>query len=371
MTQTKNKRKRIAIFISSMLGGGAQRGILKVARGIADRGHAVDLVLAKAIGPYLSEVPAHVNIVDLKAFSVSTSIPALVRYMRQQQPDAMISALNYVNVTAIIARRLARGRFPLIVNEQNTASISMHKFLRRRGRLFVPLLVKRFYPWADAMVGVSKGVSADLAGYLGLPTNAVHVIHNPIITPEMQEKAHATLDHPWFAPDQPPVVLGVGRLQQQKDFPNLLRAFAEVRSRRTARLLILGEGPDRAMLEKQVAELGIGADVGLPGFDINPYAYMARAGAFVLSSRWEGLPSVLIEALYCGAPLVSTDCPSGPQEILEGGAYGRLVPVSDSHALANGIEAALAGQVARPPAHSWRPYQIDTVVDDYLQLLAW
>ena len=369
MAQQTNSNKRIAIYISSMQGGGAQRATLKTARGIAERGYQVDLVLAHASGPYLAEVPPSINIVDLKAATVATSLPALVRYLRRERPIAMLSALNYVNVVAILARRLAGVPVRLVISERNTASISTKKFLRARGRLLVPMLMKRFYPWADAIVAVSKGVGADLSQFLGLPDARIQVIYNPIITPELQAKAKAPVAHPWFAPGQPPVVLAVGRLQRQKDFPTLIRAFAKVREARASRLLIFGEGPDHAALETQKNELGLGADVGLPGFETNPYAYMTNAGAFVLSSQWEGLPGVLIEALYCGAPLVSTDCPSGPREILADGAYGRLVPIGDVDKMAGAIDAALTGAIARPPAHSWRPFEINQVVDDYLALL--
>lgn len=369
MGQQTKTNQRIAIYISSMQGGGAQRATLKTACGIAERGYQVDLVLAHATGPYLAEVPPSINIVDLKAATVATSLPALVRYLRKERPVAMLSALNYVNVVAILARRLAGVPVRLVISERNTASISTKKFLRARGRLLVPFLMKRFYPWADAIVAVSKGVGDDLAHFLHLPSERIRVIYNPIITPELEAKAKAAVTHPWFAPGQPPVVLAVGRLQRQKDFPTLLRAFASVREKRASRLLIFGEGPDHGELEKQKNELGLANDVCLPGFETNPYAYMANAAAFVLSSQWEGLPGVLIEALYCGAPLVSTDCPSGPREILADGAYGRLVPIGDVDQMAGAIEAALAGAIARPPAHSWRPFAINQVVDEYLALL--
>ena len=177
------------------------------------------------------------------------------------------------------------------------------------------------------------------------------------------------IGHAWFEPGEPPVFLAVGRLAPQKDFPTLIRAFAQVRARHEARLLILGGGPERAHLQSLVGELGLDGDVGLPGWVTNPYPYMVRSAAFVLSSRWEGLPSVLIEALYCGVPVIATDCPSGPVEILEGGKHGMLVPVGDVDALARGMEAAIDGRIPRPTEASWRPYDQDAVVDRYLGVL--
>ena len=197
----------------------------------------------------------------------------------------------------------------------------------------------------------------------------IEVVHNPIVTTELRELVAEPLGHPWFGPGQVPVVLGVGRLAPQKDFGTLIRAFARVIVRRPCRLMILGDGPERASLEAIVAERGLTGSVDLPGWISNPYPYMAHAGVFVLSSRWEGLPSVLIEALFCEVPVVATDCLSGPREILEGGRYGALVPVGDEEALAAAIETALAGELSPPPAESWEPYEQETVVRRYLEVL--
>jgi glycosyltransferase involved in cell wall biosynthesis len=194
------------------------------------------------------------------------------------------------------------------------------------------------------------------------------VIFNPIITDDLAERARDDVGHPWLE-DGVPVFVAAGRLRPQKDFPLLLRAFAKVRAERPVRLIILGEGPDRPGLEQLVAELGIGADVDLPGAVTNPYAYMSRAVAFVLSSRWEGLPTVLVEALGCGAQVIATDCPSGPDEILAGGRYGTLIPVGDLGALVAAMRRVLDGETVRPPDESWRPYRLDAVVEDFLELL--
>ncbi|MCZ6872143.1 MAG: glycosyltransferase, partial [bacterium] len=187
--------------------------------------------------------------------------------------------------------------------------------------------------------------------------------------PETRKKVQAPLVHPWFEPGCPPVLLAVGRLAKQKDFGTLLRAFARLRRSQPARLLILGEGPERPALETLVRELGLEQDVRLPGFVDNPYAYMARASAFVLSSLWEGLPTVLVEALFCGAPVVATDCPSGPREILRGGELGGLVPMRDPVALADSMQMALAGKIPRPTRESWQSYTVETVVDRYIAIL--
>ena len=363
-----NGKVRVAIFTSNMDGGGAERAMAKLAGGIAERGYDVDLVLSRAEGHYLAEVPDTVRIVDLDASRVLASIPGLIRYLRRERPVAMLTSMNYVNVVGIWAKTLARVDTRLVVNEQNALSLEAAHSPRRRHRL-MPRLIGRFYPWADRIVSVARGTADDLARTTGLPRGRIEVVHNPIVTPELKELAAAPVDHPWFRPGEPPVVLSVGRLSRQKDFGTLLRAFARVRDRRPARLVILGEGPERGSLESLISELGLLEVATLPGWVANPYPWMANAGAYVLSSRWEGLPSVLIEALYCGVPIVATDCLSGPREILDDGAHGLLVKVGDVDALARGIESALDGEVPRPAPTSWRPYEQEFVVGRYLDVL--
>ncbi|MCC6454641.1 MAG: glycosyltransferase [Caldilineaceae bacterium] len=363
-----NKKTKVAIFLPSLSGGGAERSMLNLAHGIAGCGYPVDLVLAQATGPYLSHVDAAVRIVDLKASRILACLPALVRYLRREEPAALISALNYANIVALWARSLAGIPSQVLVNEQNTLSRSAHNSARRRQRI-VPLLVKHFYPWADHVIGNSQGVADDLSQVTGIPRERIQMLYNPVITPEVREKARAALTHPWFRPNQPPVLLAVGRLTKQKDFPTLIQAFAQVRQSRPARLLILGEGPDRPELEALVNQLDLREDVAMPGFVENPYAYMSHASLYVLSSQWEGLPTVLIEALYCGSPIIATDCPSGPREILVDGQHGVLVPMGDVNALAQAIQAGLAGETPQPTAESWHPYSLEAVVDQYLSLL--
>jgi glycosyltransferase involved in cell wall biosynthesis len=368
MSVRRADAERLAIFTANMDGGGAERVMLKLAGGIADQGYAVDLVLSRAVGHYLDEVHRSVRLVDLKASRVLASLPGLVRYLRRERPTALLTSLNFVNIVGIWARWAAGVHTRLVVVEHNQLSQEVSHSPRRRHRL-VPRLAKRFYPWADAVVAVSRGAANDLARTVGLAPDCIEVVHNPIVTPELRAMATVPLDHAWFQPGQPPVVLAVGRFTAQKDFATLIRAVAHVRRESPVRLLILGDGPERRALEGVVAEQGLDGAVDLAGWVPNPYPYMIRADAFVLSSRWEGLPSVLIEALYCGVPVIATDCPSGPMEILDGGKHGMLVPVGDVDALARAIGSALAGEVPRPDRASWLPYELNTVVERYLGVL--
>jgi len=367
-------QKRLSIFLPALYGGGAERTMLNLAQGIASRGHLVDLVLAQAEGPYLAEVPESVRLVDLgKGSNVNrnrtlTRLPSLIRYLRDERPDAMLSALSRANLVAICASRIAGKPRRVVVNQQNTVSKDAPNFPDHLGRS-APRLAKYIYRWADYVVGVSQGVVDDLVQSVGVPQHLVKVIFNPGITPELRRKAQAPLDHPWFQPGEPPVIIAVGRLSMQKDFPNLIKAFAQLHQTRQVRLLILGEGAQRKTLEELAAQLGVEQDVALPGFVENPYPYMVNASVFVLSSLWEGLPTVLVEALFCGQPIVATDCPSGPREILRNGEFGRLVLVGEPEALAEAIGDALDGKISPPPIESWQPYDLETVVDQYVDIL--
>jgi len=360
-------KEQIALFLPSLRGGGAERVMVNLARGLSERGLVVDLVLAKAEGPYLSQVPPGVRVVDLGAPRVLASLPGLVRYLRQERPKALLSALDHANVVALWARKLAGVPARVVVSVHNTLSRSTTNARNLRDRL-IPRWIRAFYPWAHAVVAVSQGVAEDLVRITGLPKEKVRAIYNPVVTPELFAKAEEPLEHPWFVSGEPPVVLGVGRLTLQKDFTTLIRAFALVRKECPARLMILGEGEDRTKLEALVRELGLVEDVALPGFVENPYKYMKRARVFVLSSKWEGFGNVLVEAMALGTPVVSTDCPSGPSEILEGGKWGRLVSVGDVEALARAIVAGLDEERGRATERA-RFFGLKEIVENYAEVL--
>jgi glycosyltransferase involved in cell wall biosynthesis len=360
-------RGSIAFFLPSVRGGGAQRVIVNLIQGMTDRGLPVDLVLTAADGVFLSQLPPSVRLVDLRARRLIRSLAPLTGYLRRERPRALVSSMSHANLIALWAAKLARQATPVIVTVHNTMSQSSQRDGRAGG--LEPRLLRLFYPWASSVVAVSGGAADDLARTSGLSRDRVQVVYNPVITPEMLALARETPDHPWYAHGQPPVILGVGRLTRQKDFATLVRAFALARQQRPARLIILGEGEDRAALEALIRELGVADDVALPGFRDNAMAYMAGSALFVLSSAWEGLPTVLIEALAAGARVVSTDCPSGPREILQGGRLGALVPVGDAAALAAAMGEALARPAAPPPADALAPFTRDAAVDRYLHLI--
>lgn len=360
--------KRIALFLPSLRGGGAERIMVTLANAFAERGFKTDLVLAKAEGPYLNDVSENVRVVDLGASRVVTSLPALVRYLRRERPDVMLSALYHANVIALLAKRLACVKTRLVVSEHSSPTPALaHATTWRDGRM--AHFMRWTYPWADSVIAVSNGVADDLAVTIGLSRDRIDVVYNPVDSSAVRQLAEQPFHHPWFATDEPLVVLGVGRLTAAKDFATLIRAFAQLRAHRQARLVILGEGELRAELEQLVVELDLLPDVLLPGFVDNPYVWMRHSALFVLSSAWEGLPTVLIEAMACGTPVVSTDCPSGPAEILEKGKWGRLVPVGDIGALSNAIATTLVE--VEHPAVTFRvaDFGVNRAVEGYLQII--
>ncbi len=359
---------RLALYLPSLRGGGAERVMVALANGFAERGYSVDLVLVSAEGPYLKEVAANVRIVDLKARRVLASLPALVRYLRREQPASLLAAMGHANVTAVMARHLAHVSTRVVVSERTNFSISRAHAVSLRQRM-IGYFMRWAYPRADGVVTVSSGVADDLVKSIGLSRESISVVYNPVITNALLTQSQFEPSHPWFRVGELPVVLGVGRLTAAKDFPTLLHAFARLRDTRQIRLVILGEGEARSQLEALIAELGLQNDVSLPGFVENPIAYMRRSAVFVLSSAWEGLPNVLIQAMACGSPVVSTDCPSGPNEILENGRWGRLVPVGDVVALADAMAAVLDERTHPAVASRASEFSVDRAVDAYLRVM--
>jgi len=365
-------QKRLAIYLPTLIGGGAERVMLNLAIGFVNRGYQVDFVLAQCEGAFVSQLPDSLNLVELNPIHVKKgrtimSLASLIRYIRRERPAALLSGLH-ANIVAIWARRLAGVPTRLIISE-HSATLFKYEILSSWFSKLFSWLMRWNYPLADEIVAVSEGLADDLSNYAGIPRNRISVIPNPIITPEVIAKASENLDHPWFKPGKPPVILAVGRLVPQKDYRMLINAFARVRRSVPVHLLILGEGPERGELVSIVNKLGLQEDISLPGFIDNPYPFMVHSSVFVLSSRYEGLPTVLVEALFCGVPIVATDCPSGPREILRGGTFGKLVPVGDEEYFAEAILTTLKGNGTKPPRESWKQFELDNVVDQYLKVI--
>jgi glycosyltransferase involved in cell wall biosynthesis len=393
------RAKRIAFFLGSLPGGGAERIVLDLARAMTYRGQQVDLVLSRLRGELVSTIPSSVRTIELgssgriefmrtlfrlpsetwrtliplmvrKPLKKIRSLPYLERYLLIERPDILMASTNIPNILAVWASHLARSQTSIILKQDNSV-VQAARNTTDSLQLKLPNLVRRWYGSSHAIVAVSKGVAQELYQLTSVPYQRVHVIYNPIDFDRISALAGMKLDHPWFQPGQPPVLLAAGRLHEQKDYPTLLRAFKLIRAHRTVRLAILGEGRERARLEEMIRDLEIGEDVGLLGFQANPFAYMAKSAVFVLSSAWEGLANVLIEALASGCRVVSTDCRHGPAEILDNGRYGKLVPVGSPEALAGAIGTALE-QSPEPEKAKKRAsaFGIKGISKKYLQLFS-
>ena len=356
--------KSIGIYLTSMTIGGAERVALDLSIGLSDQGYDVDLVLVDASGDLLDEVPDNVSIVDLEAKRVATSLLPLRRYLISREPDVLYSMMTEPNLIAIAAHQLASTNTRLVISEHNMLSHSLDSLKDR----LITLGAWASYPLADHAVAVSEGVRSDLLVQTRLEADSVSVIYNPVRVESIREKGSEPVNHEWFADDSIDVVLSGGRHEPQKGFDTLLNAFARLEWDHV-RLVLFGEGPETEALQSQVRKLGIDDRVSFPGFVDNPYSYMSAADVFVLSSMHEGFGLVLIEAMACGCPVVSTDCESGPAEILEEGKYGPLVSVGDESALVEAI-----GETLNDPIDSEIVYRratdfsIDVAVEQYYSL---
>ena len=341
--------KRLAFFVDSLAGGGAERVMLNLANEYVKHGYDVDLLLARKQGDYLNDVDSDIRVIDLAVTRFWTYFFPLVRYFKSEKPDVMLSATTILNLLAIMTKGLSRSSAHLVVSEH----IDIMSFAKK-GALQRPKLVKRLiallYPKADQIVAVSNGAAQSLSEFSGVPLAKIKAVYNGVIDQRKLELAKEELSHPWFGASQAdtPVIVAVGRLQAQKDYPMMLRSFALLLEHRQARLVILGEGELRKDLEYLASELNISEYVSLHGFESNPFKFFANANVFALSSQYEGLPTVLIEALACGCPVVSTNCPSGPEEILEKGEFGSLVNVGDERGFADALLSVLILQDESP-----------------------
>ena len=332
---------RLAVFLPSLTGGGAERAGINLVRGIRDLGRQVDLILATSAGEYGGELTrCGIDPVDLATPRTLAAVTGLARYLARRRPACVFSFLDYGNVVALLAQKLAGSMTPIVPGIRNTLSRELELDPSLKSRAIIGL-ARRLYPRAAAIVANSDGVAKDAEALLGLAAGGVTVIANPALTPDLKARMAEPLDHPWFAAEAPPVVLACGRLTAQKDFATLIEAFVWVRRQADARLVILGDGEERAALQEQVDSLGLVDDVDLPRFDPNPFRYMARARVFALSSLFEGSPNVVIQALACGCAVVATDSCSGTAELLTDVPGSRLVPVGDAQSMAEALLSIL------------------------------
>lgn len=365
MNQTDGQH--CALFLPSLTIGGAERMMLNIATGLSQRGHNVDLVLVEATGDFLKQIPNEIDIVDLSAGRVLTSFPGLVKYLRQSNPDVLLSTITPTNVIAVWATLVPGIDIKHVVRVARPESEAAKIQDNTKKEQLTAALARRSYAYADEIIAISEGVATDLRSNTFL--EHIHVIYNPVVTEQLKQQSAEPVSHPWFSEDIP-VVLGVGRLVDQKDFGTLIRAFASLRDQRNAKLVIYGDGEERSELELLVNELGIKEDVDLPGFTDNPYKYMANADIFVNSAKHEGFGNVIIEAMAAGTSIVATDCPGAPAELLGNGKFGRLVPVRNPEEMAKSIDELLEDPTDPALLHDRAEgFSLETAIDKYNAVL--
>ncbi len=383
MENIKDMKLRIGILLYGLTWGGASRRVLTLARGFTKKGHNVKIIIAER-GHYLDNDTNGLEIVELrhgllryflknasKKRKLDFSRYPLAGYLEKKEIDILLSGGNNAHLAAISAKLLSKTDIPLILRFSNPleASLSKRQKLSRRIRYIKSC---RYYPRADGFIAVSKAIAADISKAAGIHLEEIKVIYNPMFTPELVKRSQEQIEHPWLTArgrNKVPVIMGAGRLVFQKNFDLLLNAFARALNNRELRLIILGEGKQRKHLEDLAAKLGLKDRVDFPGFVPNPVAYMARADLFCLSSRWEGLPGVLIESLAAGCPVISTDCPGGSAEILDHGKFGLLTPADDERSMTQAILKALdTNWDSSALKERARFFSADKAIDGYLQV---
>jgi glycosyltransferase involved in cell wall biosynthesis len=348
--------------------GGADRVTLTLLRTLDRRSFRPALILMRSEGALLAELPDDVPVHDLGSASLWTAWWPLARTLRRLGPDTVFSTSSGANLIAVIGARLCGRETRLVLSERNV----LYRDQGRIKRWLLARLKRWLYPRADCVTAVSRGVAEDLTRRLDLPPSRIRVVYNPVVTPEIPSLAAAASPHAWLA-EQVPVVLGVGRLVRAKGFDLLLDAFADLQ--RPARLILLGEGPLRGVLGRQARDLGVEDRVWFAPYDPNPFRYMARCTVFALSSRHEGLPGALIQAMACGAAVVASDCAAGPSEIVEDGVSGLLVPVADRQAMVAAIDGLLTDselrlRIGRRAPEAVRRFSLEEVLEGYVEVLS-
>ena len=323
----------------SFSAGGAERVVITLANSFANNGIDVTMIVVSSAGPLACELSDKVRVIDLGKKRAITSVRSLGKILKEGAYDSVMSTIDNINVTLVVTARLYRLKTNVVVRLANAPSQLGRGKTGVKDIIFRLLkpLVFRVTGHADHIVAVSNGVRQDFLSMNPSAQDRVSVIYNPTISSKIFELAQESVNLERFFHDGAPVILAIGRLEPQKDFETLIDAFSLIAKERDVRLCILGEGSCRPRLEKKISSFNLQDKVALPGFDNNPYRYLARSSVFVLSSLYEGLPNVLIQALAFGLPIVSTDCKHGPREILENGALGLLVKPGDCEAMARAI----------------------------------
>lgn len=359
--------KRLLIYLPSFNGGGAERMRGQLAPAFINRGYQPTFVVNYINVPVA--LPPSVEVICLERRDTKSSLMPLMRAVKKIRPEVVLSSQPHSNIAMALAMKMAGHRAVFVPTFHN--AFSREGSQSRVTKAGLSMATRLASAGARQIVAVSNGVADDLAATVGIPRSRIATIYNPVVAPDTAAMAQETPDHEWLIGRGPPVILAVGRLRAQKDFTTLLRAFAHLTCTRDARLMIVGEGPQREELAALASELGIAERFAMPGFKQNPLSYIKAAAVLVMSSRYEGFGNVLVEGLACGTPTMSTDCPFGPAEILAGGQIGPLVPVGDATAMASAIIRLLENPPPREQLQKRaQEFTVDHAADAYVRIFA-
>lgn len=361
-------RPSLVIYLPTLASGGAERLHIILAPEFIAAGYDVTFLLHQHKGSYSSSVPEGVRVVSLGRSRTLACLGPLIRFLKKEQPDVLIANLGHNNILAIWAAAIARVKTKIIASQHSVLSTECATTSQWQYKV-LPLLCRLFLPRAHRVVAVSEGVAEDLMKTAGLSRDKIAVVYNPLDFKNFRQRLSEPVPHPWFHDDGAPIILAVGRLSSQKDFKTLVKAFAKVRQKKDARLVIVGEGEEEGRLKELAASLGVAEYFSLAGFQKNPLPFMRNARMLVMSSIYEGFGIVLVEALACGMPVVSVNCPFGPAEVLGDGEFGRLVPVGDDAQMAEAILATL--EDAAPPAgleERGKAFTVERTIEGYISL---
>lgn len=361
--------KQLSVLMSFSGAGGVERMMVNLITEMAGQLEQIDLLLLKANSPHLNELPDNVNVIQLKSKHSLLAIPEIAEYLKTKRPEAMLVAKDRAGRAALRAKVIAKVDTRICIRLGTNLSEAL-KHKNRLNRWLRTTPMRRVYKKAEKVIAVSEGVRKDTLAITNLQADKVRVVRNPVITKKLEYGAKQPCPHAWLEQDLEPVIIGSGRLSKQKDFVTLLHAFNKVNQKQSARLIILGEGAMRQELTELTEKLGLTERVLMPGFQENPHAWVSRADLFVLSSRWEGSPNVLSEALAHGVQCVATRCPSGPEEVLAEGKYGKLVEMGDYEAMADAILSLLAKPLEKDHIkQAVQEYRAEVSAVNYLKIL--
>lgn len=365
----ENGQYKILFVIPSLTGGGAERVLILLLKYLDRSRFKLVLVVFNSENAYQRDWSPDVPVICLNRknrFDLFRVLWTLSRIIKRENPSLFFSFLTYTNCLAMLAHNLANSRVPLLLSEHTNPKRSLKN---QKFKKIKKILIRNFYPKATGIIAVSQGVKEDLVNNYEVQQDKCFVIYNMVDIEKIKELTNKEVDHPWFEEDIP-IIITCGHLKAAKNYPLLLRAMSLVLKKGSARLLVLGEGEKRSPLEKYAKELGVSRDVTFLGFQSNPFRYISRATVFVLSSLWEGFGNVIIEAMACGAPVISTRCPYGPEEIITDGVNGLLVPVGDVNALAKAIlrllkDDPLRKRLAKAGKKRAEDFRVEKMVGEY------